>query len=74
MRTVCSDLYEGYLQAVHEVLPKARQVIDRLHVAKLYRKAADELRNSELKRLKKTLAKATDQQLKGCLFVGLPQA
>lgn len=37
IRSVCSDLYEGYLQAVHEVLPKARQVIDRFHVAKLYR-------------------------------------
>ena len=46
IRTVCSDLYEGYLQAVHEVLPKARQVIDRFHVAKLYREAADALRKT----------------------------
>jgi len=68
IRTVCSDLYEGYLQAVHEVLPKARQVIDRFHVAKLYRQAADELRKSELKRLRTTLPKADYQQLKGCLW------
>jgi transposase len=68
IRTVCSDLYEGYLQAVHEVLPKARQVIDRFHVAKLYRAAADAVRKTELKRLRKTLAKADYQQLKGSLW------
>jgi transposase len=60
---VCSDLYEGDLQAVSEVLPKARQVIDRFHVAKMYREAADDLRKTELTRLRKTLAKADYQQL-----------
>lgn len=68
IRSVCSDLYEGYLQAVHEVLPKARQVIDRFHVAKLYRDAADSLRKTEVKRLRKTLSKADYQQLKGSLW------
>jgi transposase len=68
IRTVCSDLYEGYLHAVREVLPKARQVIDRFHVAKLYREAADDLRKTELKRLRTTLAKADYQQLKGALW------
>ena len=68
IRTVCSDLYEGYLQAVKEVLPKARQVIDRFHIAKLYREAADDLRKTELKRLHTTLAKTDYQQLKGSLW------
>jgi transposase len=68
IRTVCSDLYEGYLQAVHEVLPKARQVVDRFHVAKLYREAADDLRKTELKRLRKTLSKDDYRQLKGSLW------
>lgn len=68
IRTVCSDLYEGYLQAVHEVLPKARQVIDRFHVAKLYREAADALRKTELKRLRTTLSKDDYRQLKGSLW------
>ncbi len=68
IRTVCSDLYEGYLQAVHEVLPKARQVIDRFHVAKLYREAADDLRKTELKRLRTTLSKDDYRQLKGSLW------
>jgi transposase len=68
IRTVCSDLYEGYLQAVHEVLPKARQVIDRFHIARLYREAADSLRKIELKRLRQTLSKEDYQQLKGSLW------
>ena len=67
IRTVCSDLYEGYLEAAHEVLPKARQVIDRFQVAKLYRNAVDEVRKTELKRLRQTLPKAAYQQLKGNL-------
>jgi transposase len=66
--SVCSDLCESYLQAVHEVLPKARLVIDRFHVAKLYREAADCLRKSELKRLRKTLPPEEYQQLKGSLW------
>src|SRR5205814_6302186 len=68
IRSVCSDLYEGYLEAVHEVLPNARQVIDRFHVAKLYRNAADDLRKTELKRLRQTLPQADYQQLKGSLW------
>ncbi len=68
IRTVCSDLYEGYLQAVHEVLPKARQVIDRLHVAKLYREAADTPRKTELRRLRMMLSKEAYRQLKGSLW------
>jgi len=68
IRTVCSDLYEGYLEAVHEVLPNTRQVIDRFHVAKLYRNAVDELRKTELKRLRQSLPKAAYQQLKGSLW------
>ncbi len=66
--SACSDLYDGYLQAVREVLPKVRLVIDRFHVAKLYRQAADELRKTELKRLRKTLPQQEYQQLKGSLW------
>jgi transposase len=68
IRSVCSDLHEAYLQAVHEVLPKARQVVDRFHVAKLYRQAADSLRKTELKRLRTSLTKEAYDQLKGNLW------
>jgi transposase len=68
IRSVCSDLYEGYVQAVHEVLPKARLVIDRFHVAKLYRQAVDSLRKTELKRLRTTLPTSDYQTLRGALW------
>jgi transposase len=35
IRTVCTDMYEGFIQAVKDVLGKAQVVIDRYHVAKL---------------------------------------
>ncbi len=31
--TVCTDMWEGYRTAVHEMLPTAMLVIDRFHVA-----------------------------------------
>ncbi len=53
---VCVDLCENYINAVRDILsPEIPIVADRFHVAKLYRKAIDELRSSELKRLKKLL-------------------
>ena len=42
IQEVCSDLDEGFLSAVEEVLPDAHLVADRLHVTKLYRAAVDE--------------------------------
>ena len=43
-------------------------VIDRFHVARLYRDAADSLRKSEMKRLKRTLLAETYRTLKGALW------
>ena len=68
IHSVCSDLYEGYLAAAREALPTARLVIDRFHVARLYHTAADELRRTELKRLKATLPLAQYKTLKGSLW------
>ena len=33
----CTDMYDGFINAVREVLPHARVVVDRFHVAKAYR-------------------------------------
>jgi len=56
--TVCSNLYEGYINAVREVFGKGIPIVlDRFHIAKLYRKGLDELRKREMKRLKKELPK-----------------
>ncbi len=57
IRTVCTDLYEGFIHAVKEVLGQAQVVADHYHVAKLYRDCADHLRKQELRRLKRDLAK-----------------
>jgi transposase len=65
IHSVCTDRYEGYRQAVKTALPHAQVVIDRFHVVRLYRDAADAVRKEELRRLKKTLPKATYQTLKG---------
>lgn len=68
IKVVCTDLYEGYVNAVKEVLPHAQLVVDRFHVARLYREAADEVRKQEQRRLKKELPKTEYQQLKGVLW------
>jgi transposase len=66
--SVCTDLYEGYLQAARDMLPGVRRVIDRFHVARLYRAAADDCRKAELKRLKATLPANQYRTLKGTLW------
>jgi len=65
---VCCDMYEGYTEAVREELPQAKIVIDRFHVTRHYSKAADKLRQRELKRLKKELSVEEYQQLKGHMW------
>ena len=68
IQEVCSDLYEGFLSAVEEVLPEARLVADRFHVTKLYRAAVDALRKVEMKELKSLLKKEEFACLKGVLW------
>jgi transposase len=65
---VCTDLYEGFINAVEEVLPQAKIVADRFHVAQLYRAAVDQLRKIELKALKGVLTKEQYAGLKGVLW------
>lgn len=69
IQVVCTDLYDGYINAAREVFGQGvRIVADRFHVAKLYRKGVDDLRKTELKRLKKTLPKDEYKGLKGALW------
>ena len=57
IHSVCSDMYAGFVHAAKEVFGKRVQiVIDRFHVAKLYRSSLDSLRKHELKRLKQELS------------------
>jgi transposase len=68
IRTVCTDLYEGFINAVKEVLGHAQVVADRYHVAKLYREGADHLRKQELRRLKKELPKEEYDEITGAMW------
>lgn len=64
----CTDLYDGFANAIKEVLPQAKLVADRFHVAKLYRAAVDDLRKQEMKELKKILRKEQYAGLKGVMW------
>lgn len=68
IHTVCTDMYEGFTEAAREVLAHALIVVDRFHVAKHYRAAADKLRQRELKRLKRTLSEDEYTELKGSMW------
>ena len=68
IKEVCTDLYEGFINAVEEGLPQAKIVADRFHIAKLYRAAVDEVRKIELKVLKGVLTKEEYGGLKGVLW------
>ncbi len=65
IQAVCCDLWEAYIEAVREEIPTARIVADRFHVARHYRDAADEIRKTELQRLKKELPKEEYKKLNG---------
>lgn len=68
IHTVCTDMWEAYLQAVKLVLPWAEVVVDRFHVAQKYHDAADKLRKKELKRLKEELPETDYKKLKGSMW------
>lgn len=69
LHTICTDMYDGYINAAKAALPGKTVVVDRFHVAKQYREAADGLRQQELKRLKRELADKEYQELKGTLWL-----
>ena len=70
LRFVCTDMYEGFVNAAKEVFGKrVKIVIDRFHVAKRYRSGVDSLRKHELKRLKQELSEEAYGQLKGAMWV-----
>ena len=68
IHTVCCDMYEGFTEAVREEVKTARIVVDRFHVARYYHAAADDQRQSELKRLRQELPKEEYQSLKGNMW------
>lgn len=66
---ICSDMYDGFVNAAKEVFGKRIIVIDRFHVAKCYRGAVEALRKKELKRLKRELSEEEYQKFKGVTWM-----
>ncbi|MEE8390510.1 MAG: transposase [Anaerolineae bacterium] len=74
IHTVCTDMYQHYIDAVEEVWKdkvitgEIKIMVDRYHIAKNYRGCADKLRKKELGRLKKELSEEEYKQLKGVMW------
>jgi transposase len=74
METACTDMWEGYVNAVEEFAAAHSEVsievvIDRYHVAKNYRDCVDKVRKRECRRLKKELSAADYQQITGVMWL-----
>ena len=70
VRAVCSEMYDGFINAAKEVFgDKVKSIVDRFHVAKLYRKGLDTLRKAEMKRLKNTLWKEEYTKRKNVMWI-----
>lgn len=69
IREVCTDMYEGYVNAVKEEIPQARVVVDRFHVAQAYRDCADQLRREVQRELKEVLQPEEYAAFKGVMGV-----
>jgi transposase len=69
VKSVCTDMYDGFVYAATEVFGQQAVVIDRYHVAKLYRKPLDTLRIQEMKRFKKELSAEEYSELEGVMWI-----
>jgi len=72
--TVCTDMWEGYINATREFEAAHDDVtleivVDRFHVAQAYRRAVDKLRKQVQRRLKQELSAEAYAELKGVLTV-----
>jgi transposase len=66
---VCTDMYDGYINAAIEIFGVQCLVIDRYHVSKLYRKPLDDLRIKEMARLKSELSPEDYAKLEGMMWI-----
>ena len=69
IKTVCTDMFDGFVHAAIDVFGAQVLVIDRYHVSQLYRKALDKLRIKEMARLKRELNENEYSKLEGVMWV-----
>jgi transposase len=73
LHTVCTDMWEGYVNAAKEFATAHREVtlrvvVDRFHVAKNYREGVDQLRKQGRRRLKRDLSAAAYAEIKDVMW------
>jgi transposase len=73
METACTDMWEGYVNAVKEFAAAHSHIsikvtVDRYHVAKNYRDCVDKVRKRECRRLKKELPASEYKAFKGVMW------
>jgi len=68
VKTLCTDMYDGFVNAATSVFSDKVVVIDRYHVAKLYREPLDKLRIAEMQRLKGELSAEEYTKLEGVMW------
>ena len=66
---VCTDMYDGFVQAATDVFGSGVVVVDRFHVCKLYREPLDALRIKEMARLKVELPEKEYMGLAGMMWI-----
>jgi transposase len=71
---VCTDMWDGYVNAVEEFAAAhidvtLEVVVDRFHVARNYRDCVDKIRKRECRRLKAELTKAEYAEIKGVMWI-----
>ncbi len=69
VKSVCTDMYDGFVNAASEVFGPSKVVVDRYHVAKLYRKPLDDLRIKEMVRLKQALEPCEYKKLEEMMWI-----
>lgn len=74
IQEVCTDMWDGYVNAVEEFAADYEDValeivVDRFHVAKNYRESVDKVRKKESRRLKSELSAEEYERLKGVMWV-----
>ena len=69
VKSVCTDMYDGFVNSAEEVFGKRLVVIDRYHVSKLYREPLDRIRIEEMKRLKSVLSQEDYTKLEGMMWI-----
>lgn len=69
VKNVCTDMHDGFVYPAIETFGKQAVIIDRFHVAKLYRKPLDKLRIKEMARLKTELSADGYAELEGVMWI-----